>query len=61
MMQRKLGRPSDNPKNYMLRVRMDEETLQKLDNCAMMLEMSRSQAVRMAIRLLEQQEQQYKT
>jgi len=30
----KKGRPvSENPKDYMLRVRMDEQTLQQLDEC----------------------------
>ena len=42
-------RSDDNPKSYILHVRMDEDTLKKLDECAAILKTSRSQAVRIAI------------
>lgn len=46
----KRGRPaSENPKDYMLRVRMDEETLQQLDKCCEILNLSRSEVVRKGI------------
>lgn len=44
-----MGRPTDNPKDTMLRVRVDKETLEKLDNCAQKLNTSRSDAVRKSI------------
>lgn len=50
----KMGRPTDSPKDYMLRVRMDEKTLEKLDRCAAAMETSRSHAVRVAINRLEE-------
>ena len=46
----KRGRPtSENPKDYMLRVRMDEETLKQLDECCEELNLSRSEVVRRGI------------
>lgn len=46
----KKGRPvSENPKDYMLRVRMDEQTLQQLDECCEAENLSRSEAVRKGI------------
>lgn len=40
---------TDMPKDYMLRVRMDKDTLKKLDECAEELKMSRSETVRNSI------------
>lgn len=46
----KKGRPvSENPKDYMLRVRMDEQTLQQLDECCEAENFSRSEVVRKGI------------
>ena len=46
----KRGRPvTENPKDYMLRVRMDEDTLQKLDDCCKEFHLSRSEVVRKGI------------
>lgn len=46
----KKGRPvSENPKDYMLRVRMDEQTLQQLDECCEVENLSRSEVVRKGI------------
>lgn len=46
----KKGRPvSENPKDYMLRVRMDEQTLQQLDRCCEAENLSRSEVVRKGI------------
>lgn len=46
----KKGRPvSENPKDYMLRVRMDEQTLQQLDECCNAENLSRSEIVRKGI------------
>lgn len=46
----KKGRPvSENPKDYMLRVRMDEQTLQQLAECCEAENLSRSEVVRKGI------------
>lgn len=46
----KKGRPvSENPKDYMLRVRMDEQTLQQLDECCEAENLSRSEVARKGI------------
>ena len=46
----KKGRPvSENPKDYMLRVRMDEQTLQQLDECCEAENLTRSEVVRKGI------------
>ena len=46
----KKGRPvSENPKDYILRVRMDEQTLQQLDECCEAENLSRSEVVRKRI------------
>lgn len=48
------GRPkSDNPKDTMIRVRMDKETVEKLDRCAEALEATRSEVIRMGIKRIE--------
>ena len=46
----KKGRPvSENPKDYMFRVRLDEQTLQQLDECCEAENLSRSEVVRKGI------------
>lgn len=40
---------TDNPKNFMLRVRLDNETVQKLDTICEQQNVSRSEAVRNGI------------
>ena len=45
------GRPvSDNPKDFMLRVRLDQETLAQLDECCEAEQLSRSEIVRKGIK-----------
>lgn len=47
----KKGRPPvENPKDYMLRVRMDAETLKQLDECCEAENLSRSEIVRKGIK-----------
>ena len=41
---------TDNPKDYMLRVRMDQETLNQLDECCEAEKLSRSEIVRRGIK-----------
>lgn len=46
----KKGRPvSENPKDYMLRVRMNNKTLEQLDECCKAENISRSEVVRKGI------------
>ena len=40
---------TDNPKNYMLRTRLDKKTLEKLDFVSEKMEVSRSEVVRKGI------------
>ena len=49
MATKKIGRPTDSPKDYMLRVRMDKTTLEKLDTCCAAKNLSRSEIVRNGI------------
>lgn len=47
----KTGRPpAEKPKDFMLRVRLDGETLTQLDKCSEMQNVSRSEVVRKGIR-----------
>ena len=42
-------RLTDKPKNTMFRVRLDEETVEKLEECAKQLDTSKSNVVRIGI------------
>ena len=46
----KMGRPTDNPKNTMVRVRVDDETLKILDECVDNLNLNRSEVIRIGIK-----------
>lgn len=47
-----MGRPTDNPKTTMFRVRLDEESIQKLDESAESLDITKSDVVRKGIDLV---------
>lgn len=49
MAAKKMGRPTDSLKDYMLRVRMDQAALEKLDACCKAEGLSRSEIVRKGI------------
>lgn len=49
MKNKKIGRPTDNRKDFMLRVRMDDQTLMLLDEICSYYERSRSEVVRALI------------
>ena len=49
MRTKKIGRPTDSPKDTMIRVRMDRETVEKLDECVEKLSSNRSDAIRQGI------------
>lgn len=44
-----MGRPTDNPKDTMFRVRLDKESLDKLKTSAEKLEVSKSDVIRKGI------------
>ena len=47
---KKMGRPpSDNPKSETLRIRVDSDTVKKLDDCSRALDTNRSDIVRKGI------------
>ena len=47
---KKMGRPlSDNPKSDTLRIRVDDDTIKKLDDCSRALNTNRSEIVRKGI------------
>ena len=50
--QKKIGRPTDSPKNVMMRFRIDDETLRKLDECSKILKISRSEVLRAEVHRL---------
>lgn len=47
---KKMGHPTDSPKTFMLRVKMDKDTLDKLDKCCEIETTNRSEFVRKSIR-----------
>ena len=44
-----MGRPTDSPKTFMLRVKMDKDILDKLDECCEIENTNRSELVRKSI------------
>jgi len=46
---KKMGRPTDNPKDISLKVRLDQETSEKLDDCARVLEVSKAEVMRQGV------------
>ena len=46
----KMGRPTDSPKNTMVRVRVDDETIKILDECVENLNLNRSEIIRIGIK-----------
>ena len=49
MANKKMGRPTNSPKIFMLRVKMDKDTLSKLDKCCEVEDTNRSEFVRKSI------------
>lgn len=52
MLSAKMGRPTDSPKNTMIRVRLDAESVANLKTCAETLNISMSDVVRKGINLV---------
>lgn len=49
MSQKKVGRPTDKPKDTMIRVRADKELIEKLDKCVEKMNSNRSEIIRSGI------------
>ena len=49
MSNKKIGRPTDNPKNISIRIRMDKTTVEKLDKCCESENLNRSEMIRKII------------
>ncbi len=47
--EKKIGRPTDNPKNISVRIRMDKTTVEKLDKCCEIEKLNRSEMIRESI------------
>ena len=46
---KKMGRPTDNPKDIPLKVRLDKETAEKLDKCVQALKVSKAEVIRRGV------------
>lgn len=46
---KKMGRPTDNPKDISLKVRLDKETDKKLDDCVRAMEVSKAEVIRRGV------------
>lgn len=46
---KKMGRPTDNPKDISLKVRLDKETAEKLDDCVHVMEVSKAEVIRRGV------------
>lgn len=49
MSSKKIGRPTESLKDTMIRVRMDDKTVEKLDRCVERLNSNRSEVIRNSI------------
>ena len=49
MRTKKMGRPTDNPKDISLKVRLDKETDEKLSECIGELEVSKAEVIRRGV------------
>ncbi len=52
MADKKMGRPTNNPKPNKITARMDDETLQKLDAYCRQMKIERSEGIRQAVQRL---------
>jgi len=46
---KKMGRPTDNPKDISLKIRLDKETAEKLDDCVQAMEVSKAEVIRRGV------------
>ena len=46
---KKLGRPTDNPKDIVLKIRLDNDTAKSLEECSAEMQVSKAEVVRQGI------------
>lgn len=46
---KKLGRPTDNPKDITIKIRFDKDTAHKLEECSEQMALSRAEVVRRGV------------
>ena len=49
MAAKKMGRPTDNPKDITMKIRFDKDTSEKLEKCSETMEISRAEVVRRGV------------
>lgn len=49
MGEKKMGRPTDNPKNVSVKFKADDETFEKLKECSEKMNVSRAEVIRQGI------------
>ncbi len=49
MAAKKMGRPTDNPKDITMKIRFDKDTSAKLEKCSEAMEISRAEVVRRGV------------
>lgn len=47
---KKLGRPTDSPKDITMKIRFDKETAEQLEHCSEEMEISRAEVVRRGVK-----------
>jgi len=50
MAAKKMGRPTDSPKDITMKLRFDKDTAEKLNACSEKMEVSRAEVVRRSVR-----------
>ena len=50
MAAKKIGRPTDSPKDITMKIRFDKDTSQKLEACSEKMEISRAEVVRRGVK-----------
>ena len=49
MAAKKIGRPTDNPKNIDIKIRFDKDTVDKLEKCSEKMQITRAEVVRRGV------------
>ncbi len=50
MAAKKMGRPTDSPKNIDIKIRFDQDTVSKLEKCSEKMQISRAEVVRRGVK-----------
>jgi len=50
MAEKKMGRPTDNPKDTTLKIRLDRDTSEKLHICSEKMEVSKAEVIRRGVK-----------